>query len=88
MSHKHEHTLAKIFAHPMDMNIHLRDVTHMLEGLGGTVDHTKHGQLKVTLNGKEQTFGIPHHGSVISSRDEVMRLRHFLTDTGFAPAKT
>lgn len=87
MSHRHEHTLAKIFAHPIDMNITWRDVLHLFESLGGALDHTKHGQLKVKLNGMEKTFGIPHHDHTIKSRDEVVAIRHFLEATGFAPTK-
>lgn len=87
MSHKHEHVLTRLFAHPMDMNIHWREVVHMFESMGATVDQTKHGQLKVKLNGKEQTFGVPHHGHSLDSRDEIQRIRHFLTDAGVAPAK-
>jgi hypothetical protein len=87
MSHKKEHTLTKIFAHPMDMNIAWRDVVHLFEALGGEVDHTRHGQLKVKLNGIEKSFGIPHHEHSIKSRDEVVAIRHFLEATGCAPAK-
>jgi hypothetical protein len=88
MSHKHEHTIAKIFAHPMDMNIAWRDVVHLFEHLGAEVDHTKHGQLKVKLKGHERSFGIPHHEHTVKSRDEVIALRHFLEQAGLAPAKS
>ncbi|MBL9120975.1 MAG: hypothetical protein JNL80_13780 [Phycisphaerae bacterium] len=86
MSNKHLTTVSKIFAHPIDMNIAWRDVIHMFEALGGELDHTRHGQLKVKLNGREKSFGIPHHEHTIKSRDEIVAIRHFLEAAGFAPA--
>lgn len=85
MSHKHQNTLNKLFAHPIEMNIAWRDVLNLLESLGGKLDHTKHGQMKVKLNGTEKTFGIPHHEHTIKSRHEVVSLRNFIEIAGFAP---
>jgi hypothetical protein len=87
MSNKHLLTVKKIFAHPIDMNIAWRDVVKMFESLGGEVDHTSHGQLKVKLNGKEKSFGIPHHEHTLKSREEIIAIRHFLENVGCAPEK-
>ena len=85
--HHHEAILAQFFAHPTPTNIHWRDVVRMFEALGAEVDETKHGHLKVKLNGQERSFQIPHHHS-LENKDEVVAIRHFLTAAGLAPAKS
>ncbi len=85
MGHAHHETLQKVFAHPMDMNIHWRDIVRMFEQLGGHVEETGHGRLKVKLGDHERTFGIPHHGHSLDSRDELVEIRHFLEAAGHAP---
>lgn len=85
MSNKHLHTVTKFFAHPIDMNIAWRDVVRMFEALGAELDHTRHGQLKVRLGGKEKSFGIPHHEHTVKSRDEIVSIRHFLESAGIGP---
>ncbi len=85
MSHKYEKTLQRLFAHPIDMNIEWRDIVHLFEALGGTVEFTRHGQLKVRLASHEQSFGAPHREHNVTSRDTLTRIRHFLEMAGFAP---
>lgn len=82
MSHKHDKTLQKIFAHPIDMNIGWRDIVNLFESLGATVEHSKHGQLKVRLDEREVSFGMPHHEHTLTSRDTLMRIRRFLEAGG------
>lgn len=81
MSHKAEHTLKQLFGHPINMNIHWKDVTHMFESLGADVQVVHGGREKVKLNGQEHTFHIPH-GKMIDSKDEVMAIRRFLESCG------
>jgi hypothetical protein len=85
MGHAHHEIVDRVFAHPMDMNIHWRDIVRMFEKLGGTTEETKHGRLKVHLGGKETTFTIPHHSNTLDSRDELVQIRHFLESAGFKP---
>lgn len=85
MSTKHERTHEAIFAHPISMNLHWRDVEHLLESLGGVLEPAHGGRVKVHLNGEEHTFHVPHT-KTLSSREEVVQLRHFLERAGAAPA--
>ncbi len=85
MGHAHHTTLDRIFAHPMDMNIHWREIVHMFEALGGTADETHHGRLKVKLGEHERSFRIPHHSHSLDSRDELVEIRHFLEAAGHKP---
>lgn len=85
MGHAHHEIVDRVFAHPMDMNIHWREIVRMFEKLGGTTEETRHGRLKVHLAGKETTFTIPHHSNTLDSRDELVQIRHFLESAGFKP---
>ena len=84
MSHSPDRTLHEIFAHPINMNIHWKDVVRLFESLGGEVEVVHGGREKVSLNGCEFTFHIPH-GKTINTRDEVMQIRHFLEQAGAGP---
>jgi hypothetical protein len=83
MSH-HQRTLEHIFAHPVSTNIRWNDVVHLVQHLGGLVEPAHGGREKVTLNGVERTFHVPHSKS-IESKDEVVQLRHFLESAGVKP---
>ena len=86
MSHHHTETLAQVFAHPTSHNIHWRDIVKMFEGLGGTVEETKHDHLKVKLAGKEMSFKVPHGGNhVLQDDHEISAIRKFLRECGHAP---
>lgn len=84
MSHKHERVLEALFAHPISMNLKWNEVEHLLEHLGAEVRHHG-GRATVMLNGEEATFGVPHT-KTLSSKDEVVQIRHFLERAGAAPA--
>lgn len=84
MSHKPEHTLEQLFAHPISMNIHWKDVLHLFESLGAQVEVVHGGREKVRLNGQEHTFHIPH-GKSIESKEEVVQIKHFLERCGIGP---
>lgn len=84
MSHKHEHTLAHIFQHPIAMNVKWSEVVHLVESLGGSVEPAHGGRQTAHLNGKQTTFHVPH-GHTISSKDEMMQVRHFLESCGVKP---
>ncbi len=81
-----QQTLKQVFAHPTSHNIHWRDIVQMFEGLGGTTEETKKEHLKVKLNGKEMTFGVPHHGRhTLEDNDEIGHIRRFLKECGCEP---
>lgn len=83
--HNHETTLNQIFAHPINLNLDWKKVQHLLESLGATVEETRHGRFKVELKGNTASFANPH-GKDISSKDEVMEIRHFLEKCGVRPS--
>jgi hypothetical protein len=85
VSHRHfDRLIEQIFAHPVSMNIHWKDVVRLVESLGGVVEPAHGGREKVKLNGQEWTFHVPHAKS-IESKDEVMQLRHLLERAGVKP---
>lgn len=84
--HKHLTTLKSIFAHPISMNVHWKDVVHLLESLGAEVEVVHGGREKVKLRGQEHTFHIPH-SRVIESKDEIVQIRHFLERCEVTPEK-
>lgn len=84
MSHKHERVLEALFAHPIAMNLKWNEVEHLFDHLGAEVRHHG-GRATVTLNDEEMTFHVPHT-KTISSKDEVMQIRHFLEKAGVTPA--
>lgn len=86
MSQKPEAVLRQIFGHPLPMNLRWRDVVHMFESLGAELEVVHGGREKVRLNGREQTFHIPH-GKMLDSRDEIVQIRRFLAEAGFEPPK-
>jgi len=85
MSHKHDAILAKIFAHPIAANIDWKKLTHALEHYGATVDMSHHGRAKIVMNGNELVIHSPHHGHDIENKDDIIALRHFLTELGVTP---
>jgi hypothetical protein len=84
MSHDHTRTLEHIFAHPINMNMKWNEVEHMFRALGASLESTHGGREKIKLGGQEMTFHVPH-GKTISSKEEVMQLRHFLERCGIVP---
>jgi len=84
MSTKHDRTLEAIFAHPIAMNLKWTEVEHFFDHVGADVRHHG-GRATVILNGEEMTFHVPHT-KTLSSKDEVMQIRHFLERAGVTPA--
>jgi len=86
VSHKPEKTLEQIFAHPISMNMHWKDIVHLFEHAGGSVEVVHGGREKVMLNGLEHTFHIPHT-KTLESKDEVVAIRKFLEEAGVRPGE-
>lgn len=86
MSHSHDHVLAAIFAHPINVNLKWNEIEHLFTALGANLEPAHGGgRVKVKLQGQEMTFHVPH-GKTLDSKDEVMQVRHFLERCGHKPA--
>ena len=83
---KHRQTLEMIFGHPVSTNIDWKAVEHLFEHLGYEVEITKNHHAKVKAdNGQEVVIILPHHGHTLESKDEVIKIRHFLEGQGVTP---
>jgi hypothetical protein len=81
MNHKQLGIFNAIFAHPVSANIDPRQAFALVEALGGEVTHGGHGQVVVKLAGHTHGFHDVRHSL---SKDEVVTLRKFLEQAGFA----
>lgn len=84
MNHRHRKVLHALFDHPISSNISFRDVEAMLRELGAEVENKAGNRVGVTLGGKSAAFSHAQHGL---PKEEVVQLRHFLTDCGIDPAQ-
>ena len=83
---KHLKTLEAIFSHPVKTNIDWKDIAHLFEYLGYSVEITKNHHAKVkTEQGQELVVILPHHGHALESKDEIVKIRHFLDEMGVTP---
>ncbi len=80
----HEQTLNQIYQHPISLNLEWKKVQHLIEHLGGTVEETKHGRIKIELKGKITSVAKPKTKD-LSDREEVVTIRHFLDSCGVKP---
>ena len=81
--HKLQKKLEKIFSHPIPTNLEWRTVENLLTHLGFTVEHTKKGHVKVKNEKGEEVVLIVHNHE-INSKDEVIKLRHWLEANGIS----
>ncbi|MBM3485203.1 MAG: hypothetical protein FJX67_01005 [Alphaproteobacteria bacterium] len=83
MNHRHRKILHALFDHPVSANIDIKDVETMLREFGAEVAVRGGDRIAVSLNGHTAAFPRTRHSI---SKDEVVRLRHFLTMCGIDPA--
>ena len=83
MSHKHKAKIAKVFEHPTSANIDYKKLLSALEHYGIEVDLTKKHKAKLLYNEQEFVLALPHGDHL--SKDEVIRLRHWLEAIGITP---
>jgi hypothetical protein len=83
MNHRHRKVLHALFSHPVSANIDPKAVQAVFEELGADMEHTGTGRIGVKLNGQAHVFQNAHHSL---SKDEVVSIRHFLTQAGVDPA--
>jgi hypothetical protein len=81
LDHHHLLTAQKIFGHPLNHNIKWVDVASLL-GRFGVVHESHRGNWALSLdNGETISFG--HARQKDLSDEQVIRVRHFLSDQGF-----
>jgi hypothetical protein len=82
MNHHHRKILHSLFAHPINANISMKDVEHVLKDMGGEIKQSHSGKLHVALNGHSANFS--HHGHSLP-KEEVMQMRKFIVTCGIDP---
>jgi hypothetical protein len=83
MSQKHKRKIQKIFEHPTSANIDVKKLFAALEHYGVEVDLTKKHKAKLLYGDKEFFLPLPHSETL--PKDEVVMLRHFLSEIGLTP---
>jgi len=83
VNHRHRKVLQALFAHPVSANIDPKAVHAVLQELGAEVTHNGSGRVQVKLNGRTHAFPDTRHSL---SKEEVVAIRHFLTEAGVDPA--
>ncbi len=84
MNHHHRKILHALFAHPLNPNIHFKDLDGIFSELGASTGHSGNGRLKVELNGHTAAFHISQHEI---PKEEVIQIRKFLETCGVDPEK-
>lgn len=83
MSKQHVKKIEKVFEHPVSTNIDTNKLMSALDHFGCSVEHSKANKIKISFDGRDLILGFHHSGSL--SKDEVLRLRHFLEEIGLTP---
>ena len=84
MNHRHRKVLHQIFAHPINPNLHFRDIETIFSELGADVGHSGSGKLHVKLNGHVANFHVASHGL---PKQEVIQVRKFFEGCGIDPER-
>jgi hypothetical protein len=79
MNHRHRKLLHAIFAHPINANLGMKEVEHLLRELGAEIENKSGGRVGVTLNGHTVAFTVADHSV---PKDEVVQIRKFLETCG------
>jgi hypothetical protein len=80
LSGSQRRTYDAIFSHPLSHNLEWHDVLSMLGVLGEAVEE-HNGKLQVKRDGQTLVLHGPR-GKDVASIDELMKIRHFLEETG------
>ena len=83
MNHHQRKVLQAIFAHPVNANLDMKDVTNVLHGLGAEIDARTKSRIGVKLHGNETILHLTNHSLM---KAEVMQIRKFLESCGISPA--
>lgn len=83
LSSHHADTLAKIFAHPTNHNIHWNDIVSLL-GEVGTIEQKHDGKFLIHLGGEMHSIARPSHKDIDTQM--IVDLRRMLRAAGHGPA--
>ena len=81
--HKLKKTLEQIFSHPIPTNIEWKNVEQLLNHYGFEIEPTKKNHMKIK-NSKGEELILIVHGHEINSKDEIVKLKHFLENNGIS----
>lgn len=84
MNHHHRKILHTLFAHPINMNLSMKDVESVLRELGAEVSSAHSGKTHVVLNGHSVNFSHPNHSL---PKQEVVQVRKFIETCGIDPKR-
>jgi hypothetical protein len=84
VNHRHRKILHALFDHPISGNISFKDVEAVLGELGAVIDNRHGARVGVTLNGHTAVF---HHAQRALTKDDVVRIKKFITQCGVDPAR-
>lgn len=79
MNHHQRKILHAIFAHPVNANLEMKDISAVLNGLGAETEVRTKNWLGVKLQGKVTTLHLANH---TLTRNDVTELRKFLEACG------
>lgn len=80
----HRQTIEALFAHPTRRNLQWKDVGSLLSAIGD-VEEKHDGRVAITVSGQTKVLGRPKSKDL--GGEEVIEVRQFLKETGFAPAE-
>ena len=83
MSKHHLKKIQKIFEHPVASNVDTNKLVAALDHFGCSIEHSKTNKIKISFDGRDIVLGFHHSGSL--SKDEVLKLRHFLEEVRLTP---
>ena len=83
MSKHHLKKIQKIFEHPVASNVDTHKLVAALDHFGCSIEHSKTNKIKISFDGRDIVLGFHHSGSL--SKDEVLKLRHFLEEVRLTP---
>ncbi len=81
----HKQKIKKIFEHPLSGNIDTKKLIHALEHYGVKVDMTKQHRALLHYANKEHSMTLGHRNDL--SKDNLVKLRHFLEEVDLVPDK-
>ncbi len=84
MNHRHRKVLHALFAHPINANLHFRDIESVFKELGGELGHSGNGRLSVRLGNHSAAFHAAGHSV---PKQEVVQIRKFLEVCGVDPGR-
>ncbi len=85
MSKQHLKKIGKVFAHPVATDLDTNKLMSALDHFGCGVEHSKTNKIKISFDGRDIVLGFHHSRSL--SKDEILKLRHFLEEVGLTPAR-